>query len=441
MTEMSVIPTPAALKPTRSTSPGTGAVAAPAPSDPTKFGHVDAEGRVFLHAPEGEVLVGQWAAGPAQEGLAFFGRKYDDMVVEIDLASSRVADGRSTAEQAVNVLTRVRQGIAQRGFVGDIAALEAKCADLESLLARARERVAAERQAQRTAAGLARRALATEAEGLAESTAWKTTSERFAAMVEEWKSLPHAERSLEQELWKRISAARSTFDKRRRAHFSEVEEQRKSAVGAKRDLIARAEELAVSTDWAATARKFRDLMTQWRQAPRTGKRDEDRLWVRFKAAQDAFHAARLAAEAAEDERLTPNIATKEQLAAEAEALLPVTDPKAAKSAMRSIQDRWERVGDVPRVQRDRLEARLKRVEDALRKAEADTWKRSNPEARARAESTASAFAEGLARLQAQLAQAQARGDQGQAARLQAKIEQSEALLQAAQAAASEFGGS
>lgn len=438
MSETSPVPTPAALKAPRPAPRTVGVASAPPSSDPSKFGRVDAEGHVYLNAPEGEILVGQWAAGPPVDGLAFFGRKYDDLVVEVDLAATRLADGRSTAEQAGSVLARVREGLTQRSFVGDIPALEAKCADLERQVGAARERAAAQREAQRAAAGVAREALAAEAERLANSTAWKATTERFAAIVEEWKGLPHAERSLEQELWKRISTARSAFDKRRRQHFAEVEVQRKEAMSAKRDLIARAEALAASTDWANTARQLRDLMTQWRQAPRGSKRDEDRLWQRFKAAQDAFYAARIAAEEQDQARLEPNIAVKEQLVTEAEALIPVTDAKAAKTAMRSIQDRWERAGDLPKAQRDRLEGRLKRVEEAIRKAEADSWKRSNPEARARAESTAAAFSEGLARLHAKLADAQSRGDQHQAARLQASIEQTQALLDAAQAAASEF---
>lgn len=440
MSESSAIPTPAALRPARPAAVRhVTSAPAPAASDPAQFGRVDDEGRVYLRAPEGEVLVGQWAAGPPAEGLAFFGRKYDDLVVEIDLATLRLDDGRSNAEQAQTVLARVREGLASRSFVGDVGALDGKCVHLEQLIAAARERAAREREEQRAAAAVAREALAAEAEQLAGSTSWKTTSERYAAIVEEWKALPHAERGREQELWKRISTARAAFDKRRRSHFSEVETQRKSAMAAKRDLISRAEALAASTDWAGTARKFRDLMTEWRSAPRTSKRDEDRLWARFKAAQDAFYTARLAAESAEDERLRPNVEVKEQLVIEAESL-PISDHRAAKVSLRSIQDRWEKAGDIPRADRDRLEGRLKRVEESVRRAEAESWKRSNPEARARAESTANAFSEGLAKLEARLSTARSRGDAAEIARIESSIEQTQALLGAAQAAVSEFQG-
>lgn len=438
------VPTPAILRPSRprpAAAPTSSAPSgAPRSSDPSQFGRVDQDGNVYLSAPEGEVLVGQWAAGPPEEGLAFFGRKFDDLVVEVDLASTRLADGRSSAEQASTVLSRVREGLAARSFVGDVLTLQAKCEALESAIAQARQRASALREQQRAAAAVAREALTVEAEGLADSTSWKSTTERFAAIVEEWKSLPHADRAREQELWKRISTSRTAFDKRRRQHFADLDAVRKDAMGAKRDLIARAEVLSTSTDWVATSRKLRDLMGEWKVAPRGGKRDEDKLWNRFKAAHDAFYQARVAAEESAEEELRPNVAAKEALVLEAEALLPVSDHKAAKSSLRSVQERWEKVGELPRADRDRLEGRLKRVEEALRKSEADSWKRSNPEARARAESTVSVFQDGIAKLEAKRAQAQDRGNAAEVARLTASIEQTRALLGAAQAAASEFQG-
>ena len=424
----SSVPTPAALRP-----PAT----APA-SDPSAFGRVTDDGTVYLRTPDGEVIVGQWAAGPPAEGLAFFGRKYDDLVVEIDLVAKRLADGRATADQAVAVLAKVREGIESRSFVGDIAALQAKCDAVEAAITSAREAASAQRAEQRARAAAAREALAVEAERLAASTSWKSTTERFAAMIDEWKNLPHADRATEQALWKRISSARAQFDKARRAHFAELDATRKVAVARKRELITQAEALAESTDWVGTGRKLRDLMAEWKTAPRSSKADEDRLWKRFKAAQDAFYERKSAADHAADDALRGNIPAKEALVAEAEALLPITDAGAAKKALRSIQDRWEKAGDLPRADRDRLEKRLKRVEDATRQHEAEQWKRTNPEARARAESTANAFSAGMEKLQAQHEAAVAKGDSAAAARLQAQIDQTKALLAAAQAAATEF---
>ena len=310
----------------------------------------------------------------------------------------------------------------RRSFVGDVAALEARCTALETLVEQERERAAARKAEQRERAMARRAELAAEAESLADSTSWRPTSERFAAIVEEWKELPRADRSAEQELWARISTSRTAFDKRRRQHFSEVESSRKSAISRKRELIAQAEALSTSTDWAVTSRRLRDLMGDWKSAPRASRTDEDKLWKRFKAAQDTFYAARVAAEDAEQETLKINVPAKEALVVEAEALLPVTDLKATKSALRAIQDRWDKAGDLPKADRDRLESRLKRVEEAVRKEESDAWTKSA------GTGGSNAFEQALARLEEKQQAAVARGDSATAASLEAQIASTKALL-------------
>lgn len=405
-----------------------------------RHGRVAEDGTVYLLAPEGEVIVGQWAAGPPADGLAFFARKFLDLKIEVDLMVQRLIDGKAAPEQAQAALDRVRQALTSRSFVGDLATLENRCTQLADGIGQARAQRQAARQAERQAALAARESLVQQAESLADSNAWKATTERFKALVEEWKSLPHAERSVEQQLWRRISAARTAFEKRRRAHFADLESVRKEALAAKRALIARAETLAASTDWAGTARKFRDLLNEWKSAPRGSKVDEDRLWKRFKAAQDQFFAARTAAESQAEEQLRPNVGPKEELVVQAESLVPISDPRAAKKALRGIQERWERIGDLPRADKDRLEGRLKRVEEAVRKSEAESWKRANPEALARAEATAQGFADRLAKLQAERDAAQTTQRSADVEALDAAIAQTTLLMEAALRAATDLGG-
>ena len=257
------IPTPASLKPAARAA---GAAPDPLLSNAAEFGRVDPDGTVYLRAPEGEIAVGQYAAGTPEEGLTFYVRKYQDLVVEIDLTITRLRDGKANLEGAQQALTRVTEGLAGRSFVGDIDALTNKCTEAEALIAEARAANKARKEEERQAALATRSALADEAEKLATSTSWKATTERFAAIVDEWKTLPRADRGQEQELWKRLSGARAAFDKARRAHFAERETVRKEAQGAKRALISQAEALAASTDWQATSRKFRDLMGEWKKA-------------------------------------------------------------------------------------------------------------------------------------------------------------------------------
>ena len=153
----------------------------------------------------------------------------------------------------------------------------------------------------------------------------------------------------------------------------------------RRSSSTQAESLADSTDWAGTSSAYRELMRQWKEAGRAGRDDEAELWKRFRGAQDKFFSARSEVFAAKETELRANATAKEQLLVEAQALLPVTDWRPAKSALRSIQERWEQAGPVPRESRDQLEQGLRKVEDAVKRAEEAQWKRSNPEALARAE--------------------------------------------------------
>ena len=128
------------------------------------------------------------------------------------------------------------------------------------------------------------------------------------------------DRKTDDALWKRYSAARETFNRRRGSHFAELDRERAGAKQAKERLCERAEELSGSTDWAGTAAAFRDLLAEWKAAGRAAKDVDDALWHRFKAAQDTFFTARNAVSAERDAEFTANAAAKEALLAEAEKI-------------------------------------------------------------------------------------------------------------------------
>ncbi len=152
-------------------------------------------------------------------------------------------------------------------------------------------------------------------------------------------------------------------------------------------------------------------MTEWKAAGRTSRKEDDALWARFRAAQDAFFAARGAANDEVESEFRDNLAVKEALLAEAEALLPVRDPQAARNALRDIQDRWDAAGKVPRADLDRIEGRLRAVEQAVREAEQERWARSNPQARARAQDAVDQLESTIAALRERLDTARARGSE------------------------------
>ena len=181
-------------------------------------------------------------------------------------------------------------------------------------------------------------------------------------------------------------------------------------------------------------------MRSWKQAGRADRSAEDDLWTRFKAAQDAFFKARSEVLDAKDRELREHVVVKEQLLAEAEKLLPVTDARAGRSALRGILERWERAGAVPRDSQDRLEGGLRKIEESLRKAEDSQWRRSNPEALSRAKGTVEQIRTAISQLERQLAKAEASGDQKAQQQAKEAIEARRTWLAEAERTLAELAG-
>ncbi|MDZ7576673.1 MAG: DUF349 domain-containing protein [Candidatus Nanopelagicales bacterium] len=410
-------------------------------TDHSQWGRVGEDGTIFLRMPDGEERrVGQWAAGDPSAGIAHFSRKYSDLVVEVDLAARRLKGGLASPEQVEAVCGRLKDVIAEPAFLGDIKALSDKTDALLAAAARRRTELTEKREQVRKETAQKRADIAAEAERLASSTQWKSTHIRFRELLDEWKALPRNDKATEKEAWKRFSKARSEFDKGRRVHLAELAEVRERAGVVKDGIVSRAEALASSTDWAETSRTFRGLMDEWKAAPRADRDEDQLLWTRFRAAQDTFFKARNAVNAKQNAVEVENLAAKLALVEQAEALVPVKDEKRARDVLRTVQDKWEDIGPVPRSDRSAVERRLRVVESKIREAENERWRRTDPAALARAQATADQFQSAIERLEVQIGKAVAAGDERKAADLGASLDNTRSLLAAAQSAVAEYSG-
>ena len=195
-------------------------------------------------------------------------------------------------------------------------------------------------------------------------------------------------------------------------------------------IIAEAEEIKDSTAWVETSRKFNELMDRWKKAGRAGRRDDDALWARFRAAADTFFNARQADREQISSSEKENLAKKEELLTKAEALVPVKDEKAAKQArqaLAAIQEEWDQIGYVPRDDMHRIESRLDAVDKQIKAVEDAAWKQSDPEADARKSSFEEQLNAQLAELNAQIA---AESDPKKKAKLEAEKATKEQWLNA-----------
>ncbi len=423
-------PVPHAAGPGHKVGPGPVLAEPVESSDPTPWGRVDDDGTVYVTTDTGERAVGSWQAGDPAAGLAHYGRRFDDFVTEIVILEHRLAGGAGDPKAARTHAQLLRQSIDTLPGVGDLATAAARLDKVIEDSEVAVKNAAKERAESKAAAVSRREALCVEAEELAESTQWKTSGDRLKEIVEEWRTVRGIDRKTDDQLWKRFSKARDTFIRRRGSHFAEMDKERGAAKGVKEALIARAEALSESTEWADTAIEYRTLMNEWKAAGRTSRDVEDALWERFRAAQEKFFGHRQETFASRDAEFEDNATAKESLLVEAEKINPAAGLDAAKAALRSIQDRWEAAGKVPRERMRSLDSRLRAVEDRVKSAEDSLWRKTDPETTARL----AQFRSRYEAYQGQADKATAAGDTKRAAAAQAQANQWLEWLRAAEGA-------
>ncbi len=375
--------------------------------DQTSYGRIDADGTVYVRTADGERIVGSWHAGTPEEGLAHFARRYADIATEVDLIETRLNTGAADAAHTITRLRQIRESLDTAAVVGDLVGLANR---LEKLVEAAEQRAVetkAAREAARAEALARKTALVEEAEQIAATaTQWKSAGDRMRAILDEWNTIKGVDRRSDGELWKRYSAARDAFTRRRGTHFAGLDAQRKQASVRKEELVAEAEALRDSTEWNATANRLKELMAEWKAAPRAAKEVEQRLWERFRAAQDAFFTRRSETFAARDSEQRQIVEKRQSLLAEAEALDVDANPQAAQQRLREIQGQWHEAGRLPREVAANLDRRLRAVEDRVRTAMESAWRRTTPEDNP----LLSQMRDQVAEAEARLERAQASGD-------------------------------
>ena len=407
---------------------------AQAVSSPESFGRVADDGTVYVREGDDERVVGQYPDASAEEAMAFYVQRYQDLVTEVDLAEARLP--QLGAKDVDSTIASLREQLQQPAAVGDLAGLRARVEQLAQAGEARKQEAAAEREAAKAEALSTREKIVAQVEKIAatdpQRIQWKQSGQRIHQLLEEWKDAlrrgPRLDRNTEDSLWKRFSKARTTFDRNRRQFFAELDSRQKAAKAAKEDLISRAEAMNQSTDWGRTTIAYRQLMDEWKAAGRTNRRDDDALWERFRAAQQVFFDARQSANERSIAEQNDNLARKRALCEQAEALLPITNPQAARTALRPIQEEWESIGFVPRQAMKEVEGRMRAVEDAIRAVEDEQWRRTDPEISARRNALSSQIEDSLAELEVAIRQAEQTGDKAKLAKLQDEKQTKEAWL-------------
>lgn len=403
------VPKPAAVAPT--------AASAASSSDAAKWGRVADDGTVEVREGEDWRVVGQYPDGTPDEALAYFVRKYDDIAFKVHTLEQRHEAGGASAADLVKQAGHLLAEATDAAAVGDLAGLRERLNALTSSLSEATAEEAQQAKELVDKAIAERTALVERAEEIAardlSKVQWKQVTAELGELFDAWQaqqqSGPRLSKGVSQQLWKRFRDARGTVDKARRAFYSELDDTHKSARDAKTRLVERAEALAPRGVDGIPA--YRTLLDEWKAAGRAGRKADDALWARFKAAGDALYSARAEQSAAEEADSAPKIEARQALLEEAKAVADEPNIKRARALLTGIQRQWDEIGRIfPRDKERALDDRLRVIEQALKAREEVDWKKNNPETKARANDMSSQLLEAIEKLEAELAAAEKSGD-------------------------------
>ena len=374
----------------------------------TEFGRVDSENNVYVIEPNGERKVGQVPNVSADEALAYFVKKFEGLEGSVRLLEQRVAK-KADAESISKTAAKLTVDLVEAAAVGNLQSLRERvlllAPKIQDLLNLKKE----ENKEGIAQALAAREEIVAKIEALANGdltkVMWKQVSTTLTELFEAWqaaqKNGPRVPKAEADALWKRFQNSRNKLESAKRAYFAEAGNKAKAAKASKETIVKKAEELVAKGSDAVV--DYRKLLDEWKSAGRT--KNDDALWLRFKAAGDAIYAAKgeqvAAITASQSEALTAKLALLE----EAKAIDPSKDLAKAKQLLLSIQERWEKAGRVSRNDMAKTEDKLKTIETAVRNAERDHWKATDPAAKARKDDVTIKLEEAIAKLEAELAKA------------------------------------
>jgi hypothetical protein len=415
--------------------------------DPAKFGRVGEDGTVYVITPTGDRAVGSYPGKTADEALAYFVKKFEMAASEVALLAARIRSGAMVPSDAHEAVNKLRTQILELNGVGDLANLAQSLEKIPALITehegayQARKAAQnAEREARKVEAAAIKEKIVAEAESLIESVAWKVTTARLKELLDDWKKAPRLDKKVDAALWKRFSSSRNKFDKRRRTHFSNLDSEQKKVATTKESIVKEAESLANSREWLNTAKKYKELMDQWKAAGRGKKSADTALWNRFKTAQDTFFKAKNADMDKRKGSMVENLAKREAMIVEFEALLPITDFKSAKKKFYDLMGKWQKIGMTDRKKRASFDTRIKKVEDEINELERNFQRKSDPSAKAQANKVVQGLAEAIENYEKQAAKAEAAGQTAKAMVAREAAAARRGWLEEAQKGLTEFTG-
>lgn len=198
---------------------------------------------------------------------------------------------------------------------------------------------------ERNASDELKKSLVEQAEQLAHSTKWEKSAELLKALQQQWRMAGPGHRALDQQLYQKFRTACDTFFTARNDFYQERRAVYTAAAEQKEQFCREAEQLSQLPPREGRQRAD-ELRRRWQETPSAGRTDQE-LYLRFKAALDAFFNGRRSAIQDGIGRKEQNLKSLEELLAHLENPAVTDDLAALRRRCRELEQEWETGGELP----------------------------------------------------------------------------------------------
>ncbi|MCY1722217.1 DUF349 domain-containing protein [Prolixibacteraceae bacterium Z1-6] len=187
---------------------------------------------------------------------------------------------------------------------------------------------------------------------------------------EQWREIGPVPREQKDDVWERFKTATATINKKHQEFFENRKLEQKKNLEAKTALCEKVEEINIAEiqdhkDWDKKSKELVELQKVWRTIGFAPRKDNNKIYDRFRNACDRFFDAKREFYTKNKEFQQNNLQLKTDLCEQAEILKENTDWRKTTQDFINIQRKWKEIGPVPRKQSDIIWKRFRAACDSF----------------------------------------------------------------------------
>ena len=207
-------------------------------------------------------------------------------------------------------------------------------------------------------------ALCEQAEALVLEPSVVEAFHKLQKLHDEWRETGPVANEYKEVLWERFKAASSRINKQHQEHFESLKGEQVKNLELKTELCAATEELAAQPlttrkEWNRASDRLLEIQKTWKTIGFAPKKDNNRIYERFRTACDKFFEAKRQFYAGVKAEMEHNLQLKTEICEAAESLMNSEEWKKATDELIALQARWKEIGAVSRRHSDAIWKRFR----------------------------------------------------------------------------------